>query len=397
MRIAARGWLLAAGSAAWLIAVLSCGPARAQGLDSQIENSSRELAELRAQIAERRQELATLQGEEHDEAAKLDHLVQEMALLKNLLAGLDEREAMLQSRSEELQARLTEHQERFARRQDTLVRHLRAIYMRGPQRNLEMILNAGSFSDLVARLRFTTLAARLESGFMAETREEGQLIQDEQRELQASLAGIWEAREEASQERRRLEELDTERRAVLASLKRERATAESRLAELQANEQRLVQVLGELEARARPAPPPEAADAPFARLAGNLAWPVSGRVVQEFGQSVHPVFKTVTVHNGISIAAARGTPVYAVAAGIVEFADYLPGFGECVILDHGNGYYSLYAQLDRVYATKGARVASGEVLAEVGQDPEKGESQLYFEIRHGKTPLDPADWLQPRR
>jgi septal ring factor EnvC (AmiA/AmiB activator) len=382
MKIAARGMLLAACSAAWLTVALTSSPACAQGLASQIENSSRELAELRVQIADYRQELEALQGEEHDAAAKLDHLVQEMALLKNLLAGLDEREAMLQSRSEELQARLAEHQEDFARRQDTLVRHLRAIYMRGPQRNLELILTAGSFSDLVARLRFTTLAARLESGFMAETREEGQLILDEQRELQASLAGIWEAREEASQERRHLEDLDAERRAVLVALQRERATTESRLAELQANEHRLVQVLGELEARAHPAPPPEAADAPFARLAGNLEW---------------PVVKTVTVHNGISLAAARGTPVYAVAAGIVEFADYLPGFGECVILDHGNGYYSLYAQLDHVYATKGGRVASGEVLAEVGEEPEEGGSQLYFEIRHGKTPLDPAGWLRPRR
>jgi septal ring factor EnvC (AmiA/AmiB activator) len=89
--------------------------------------------------------------------------------------------------------------------------------------------------------------------------------------------------------------------------------------------------------------------------------------------------------------------VYAVAAGTVEFADYLPGFGECVILDHGAGYYSLYAHLDRFFVSKDTPVSRGEILAEVGEAPSDSRSQLYFELRQGKTPLDPMPWLQPRR
>ena len=381
----------------WLCLAAPAAAPQPTDLTEQIQHGNRELQELRGRITDHREQLDALVDQEHDAAARLAHLVEEMGLLKNLLAGLDEREEMLRQRSEELQARLASHEETYAARQEALARHLRAMYVRGPGHNLELILTAGSFTDLVTRLRYTTLSARLESGFMAETRREGERILDEQRELRASLSGIWEAREEASQERRRLELLDEERRATLAGLQREREAAEARLAELQASEVRLTGVIAGLETRRRPSPPEGAATSAFARQAGRLEWPVSGRVVQEFGRSVHPVFKTVTVHNGLSIAADRGTPVYAVHAGQVEFADYLPGFGECVILDHGSGYYSLYAQLDRVYVEKGNPVAAGELLAEVGEATGEDGSQLYFEIRHGKTPLDPADWLQPRR
>ena len=97
-----------------------------------------------------------------------------------------------------------------------------------------------------------------------------------------------------------------------------------------------------------------------------------------------------------SPAAPAGSPVAAVSVGKVEFADELPGFGECVILDHGSGYYTLYAHLDRVFVDRGEEIARGQVVAEVGAPAPGERPQLYFEVRHGRTPLDPADWLRTR-
>ena len=102
------------------------------------------------------------------------------------------------------------------------------------------------------------------------------------------------------------------------------------------------------------------------------------------------------INNGFNIAAGVGAPVAAVADGRVEFSDQLPGFGQCVILDHGAGYYSLYAHLDRMFVDKGEQIARGQVMAEVGRPSGSEEPQLYFEIRQGRTPLDPGDWLKPR-
>jgi septal ring factor EnvC (AmiA/AmiB activator) len=194
--------------------------------------------------------------------------------------------------------------------------------------------------------------------------------------------------------------MDEDRRAVLVSLQHERQEAEKALARLQTNEERLRELLADMERQRKyqveQSAQSAAGQSSFARQTGSLDWPVDGEVVRGFGRSVHPEYKTVTLNNGINIAAPQGSPVYAVAEGSVEFADHLPGFGVCVILDHGAGYYSLYAHLDRLFVTKASQVHKNEILAEVGEAVEGGGSQLYFEIRQGKTPLDPTQWLRSR-
>ncbi|MEZ4387786.1 MAG: peptidoglycan DD-metalloendopeptidase family protein [Candidatus Krumholzibacteriia bacterium] len=112
---------------------------------------------------------------------------------------------------------------------------------------------------------------------------------------------------------------------------------------------------------------------------------------------MHPRFGTVTMHNGLSIEGLVGAPVYAVAAGTVQFADHLPGYGQCVILDHGSGYYTLYANLSRIFATRGSRVSGGQIVAELGISAESERPELYFEIRKGREAEDPRAWLRPPR
>jgi septal ring factor EnvC (AmiA/AmiB activator) len=175
-------------------------------------------------------------------------------------------------------------------------------------------------------------------------------------------------------------------------------TAQSDLIRLRDRERQLSDLLADLE-RQREQQRTAGTAGPaggFEALAGALDWPVRGELVRPFGRSVHPDYGTVTVNNGINIATTAGTPVFAVAAGDVVFADDLPGFGLCVILDHGGGYYSLYANLGRVFASRGLDVARGEIVAEVAVTADEVTAELYFEIRRGKTPLDPSVWLQPQ-
>jgi septal ring factor EnvC (AmiA/AmiB activator) len=232
---------------------------------------------------------------------------------------------------------------------------------------------------------------------VATTRLQSQRIELEQKHQRGALAGIWQAREEANQQRGQLELIEAERVAVLREIERWKHDHEAELLELQRREDQLLRLLAELEQRRdrREQPyPTEAGD--FARWAGRLDWPAAGEVIRSFGPAIHPEFKTVTENNGIYISAPVGTPVRAVAEGTVEFADDLPGFGLCIIVDHGGGYYTLYANLARVYVVRGSPVARGEVVAEVGQSLDRRQPQLYFEIRRGRTPLDPAEWLEPR-
>jgi septal ring factor EnvC (AmiA/AmiB activator) len=274
--------------------------------------------------------------------------------------------------------------------------------MQGPQHDLEQILSSESFSTLVARLKFGAMLARIDGNLVEQTRLQARQIELEQQQLQAALAGIWEAREEARGESARLDVLEAERRGLLRELQSEQDRTAGELARLRRQEQQLSDLLAQLEERRRAAeeavvPPAAAEGVPFADRRGDLPWPATGSVVREFGNNVHPRFGTVTVHNGLSIATAPGAPVYAVAPGTVQFADHLPGFGRCVILDHGAGHYTLYANLDRFFVSRGAQASGGQILAELGDSGEHGRPELYFEIREGRDARDPRSWLKPPR
>jgi septal ring factor EnvC (AmiA/AmiB activator) len=369
------------------------GPLPARG------ENERALQEIRQKIRAHRDRINALDAAERDAASQVKDSEEEIRLVKTLLRNLDTRERILQRQSDTLRVRLARHQAAYAGQQGDVGRRLRALYVHGPLSDLAAALTSRSYTSLVARLKYASLMAQFDRRLLERTRREGQEVVDQQRQLQVALAGIWEARAEAGRESGRLEEVEAERVYALRGVQKEKQKVQGSLASLEANERKLTDLLASLE-RQRLAEPGSAAPpggGPFAALQGALDWPVAGRLVRPFGRSVHPEFKTVTVHNGISIAAAGGAPVYAVAAGTIEFVGRLPGYGVCIILDHGDGYYSLYAHTARVFVQRGQKVSRGQVVAEVGTVEGTDQTQLYFEIRHGKTPVDPQQWLKPQR
>ena len=389
-----------------LVLVLLATVAQAQidleiPLSREVAGSADQLTDLRQSIGGIRAELDTLVGRQQHADRALAQVTREMGLVKELLTGLDQREVILSLQRDTLQHRLQCQQGTYDLRRRALAKRLRAIYMEGPQRDLELILTSESFSSLVARLKFNAILARADGNLVDRTRRQGQRIEAEKAQLQAALAGIWEAREEARWERGSLELLEAERRGLLRDLTREQDRAQSELDRLTSQERRLVDLLEKLEqeresARIRPDDAYHAGIA-FADRIGDLPWPASGTVVREFGRNVHPQFGTVTMHNGLTLAATSGAPVYAVAPGTVQFADHLPGFGRCVILDHGGGHYTLYANLARIFPARGSRVSGGQVLAELGARTQNRPPELYFEVREGREAKDPRDWLRRLR
>jgi septal ring factor EnvC (AmiA/AmiB activator) len=136
-------------------------------------------------------------------------------------------------------------------------------------------------------------------------------------------------------------------------------------------------------------PPPDNVTA-FGRTRGQLTWPVAGRLTAQFGTRR----ATGVSWEGVVIATERGSPVAAVAAGRVVYADWLPGLGLLVIVDHGEGYMSLYGHNDRLLKAVGDPVAAGETLAAAGDTGGRATPELYFEIRRAGKPVDPAPWFR---
>jgi len=366
-------------------------------LRKSIKENSVELEGLRGKIDDHRKRIKDL--DQAEAAARRGHedIQKEIELSRQLVGDMVQHELVLLERSRLLTSELEIRGDTFATRKQTLGRSLRAMYIRSQRSDLEMVMTSGSFSEFLTGVKVGRTLARLEAGMLEEVQTEGQILRREQRQLNAALAEIWQTREEQNQENGRLEELMAEEMGALRDMETERKGLKNELLQMGVNEQKLSYVLTDLEqVRVERSARQQTGDNSLVMMAGDLDWPVRGKLIRGFGRSVHPKFKTVTLNNGYNIAAASGAPVASVADGTVEYSDQLPGFGQCVILDHGAGYYTLYAHLDGVFVAKGDKIARGQVIAEVGRPAAGDEPQLYFEVRQGRTPLDPADWLRSR-
>jgi septal ring factor EnvC (AmiA/AmiB activator) len=132
----------------------------------------------------------------------------------------------------------------------------------------------------------------------------------------------------------------------------------------------------------------------FARLKGLLKMPVRGKIQLKFGAYRDSRFNTTNFRSGVSISADHGEPIRAVSSGTVLFADWFKGYGNMIIIDHGESYYTLYAHNEELFKTKGDTVEEGEVVATVGDTGSLDAPSLHFEVRHHGRPLDPEDWLE---
>ena len=212
-------------------------------------------------------------------------------------------------------------------------------------------------------------------------------------ELDAALAAEARALADlASRREQQLKAVDAaraQRAQALAQLEQDARSREASLKRLRSQQADLERLLRELTRAARTGPPADFGGA-FGRLRGQLDWPVEGHVVARYGERR----ATGVNWQGMVVGTRQGAPVRAVAAGRVIYADWLPGLGLLSILDHGDGYMSLYGYNDQLRHATGDTVAAGEVIAAAGDSGGRPEPQLYFEIRRQGQPVDPRPWFR---
>jgi septal ring factor EnvC (AmiA/AmiB activator) len=193
------------------------------------------------------------------------------------------------------------------------------------------------------------------------------------------------------QEERRIASLRMERqnlfdrqRAVSASQRREVATLSDKATRLE----------GLLERLSRAPEAPVGPGGGIRPWKGVLDWPARGAVVETFGRHRHPKFDAWTLSNGISVSVPAGTPVRAVFAGKAVYAQWLAEYGNLIILDHGDGVFTLYAWLQAVSVRAGTYVPAGMGIGTAGTGPGRDEPGLYFEVRDRQKASDPVAWLR---
>jgi septal ring factor EnvC (AmiA/AmiB activator) len=267
---------------------------------------------------------------------------------------------------------------RLAGQQQAVERMLVARYAGGAPDAVRVALSGDDPGALGRRLQYAAELSRAAAALIASYRDGLRRLGLLADEAQAKRARLGELEAARRTERARLVRQREEKRRILASLGSELRRGRKEIKVLRADEARLARLVTEL-ARVVPS---ASGEEKFSRLRGRLRLPVRGELSGRFG--------------GLFIRAPEGQPVRAVARGRVVYADWMRGFGNLLIVDHGENYLSIYANNETLLKQVGELVLGGEPVAVTGASGGNEETGLYFEMRHLGRPFDPRRWVQSK-
>lgn len=392
-------------------------------------------AALDQRLKEERQELNQLKGQIKDYKDRLERTKRRE---RTVVQALEESDRLLQQKRRELQthernlklqadkhAALVKEMEELTQqlhtREGLLHTRLRALYKQGRVAYLPFLLSASDMTDFFRRVRFTVKLVEYDADLVQQHRTNIEALERTRRSVKARAEQLQKARVQVTAKQEEIEQERLKKNTLLTKIRDEQGTYESAMQELEESSKRLMALINKLEqqrkqalaqearerrqrqqqARAIPAPgtvaPPVEryfdGDSKFAKLRGQLGWPISGKLVSTYGKIKHPTFNTYTFNKGIGISASPGSEFRVIEAGQVLYADWFKGYGNLLIVDHGDSYYSLYAQASELLVQVGDRVKRNQVVGRTGECGSLNGPALYFEIRHQGKPENPLEWL----
>ncbi|MEF3192754.1 MAG: peptidoglycan DD-metalloendopeptidase family protein [Halothiobacillaceae bacterium] len=392
--------------------VLLASAAASAGADDAAQKA-RELKELQKALESARAELNSLNALRNNEEHALRSLENQQARAARTLHEVREALARQQADLEALRVRQRELEGSIARGRARLSASVRALYLLGPDSTLQGILSPGRRVDKMRMEGYLAMLrdrhARALSGLRADLDESARVVA----ELESGLAHLIALERSAREEQQRLDELRQKQSQAIEALEARLEAGEARVEQIRSDQHDLARLVKKLEEAAKqPAPPPSPKAQPPslhrkakdslekaasrgettpAGMSGDI--PVAGRLMRKYGD---PTGLGGLRSDGLFYATAEGAPVRAVADGRVVFADWMRGYGHLIILQHAGGYLSLYAHNESIYKVVGARVRRGEVIGAAGRSGGARQTGLYFEVRRGGQPINPARWAAMR-
>jgi septal ring factor EnvC (AmiA/AmiB activator) len=377
---------------AWILPLLALGLAGEQILGANTGETQAQLRALQQRIERVSQEVGRDAIERDRLARNLRDAEVAVAATRHDLDGVLAQESLHTSQRAALAAERATVNASLARERAGLATQLRVAYLIGRHEPLQLLLNQRDPAAAARLYTFYGYFGRARAAQIDAIAQQVQHIDALDAELGKQEAVLLQLRNTRQSQLARLENGRAQRQSALASLQTEASSRAASLARLRSQQSSLERLLRELQRAARPGPAPDNASN-FGRLRGQLEWPVAGQVVASYGQERASGVKW----QGMVLAADEGAPVRSIAAGRVIYADWLPGLGLLAIVDHGEGYLSLYGYNDQLRKSAGESVAAGEVLAAAGDSGGRSRPELYLEIRRAGQPVDPRPWFRRAR
>ncbi|WP_290652889.1 peptidoglycan DD-metalloendopeptidase family protein [Aquisalimonas sp.] len=351
------------------------------------------LEALRERISVIESDLEERQVQRDQVATELRSLEQAIGDTLRRLEALDHRVEARKTQAEELREAVDAQEQAVAGHRQVLQREIRDAYTSGRQQYLKLLLNQEDPAALDRLLVYVDYIGRARSERIREAMAAMEDYRAMRAELHDELDELDGLRREQEEERERLAERRRVRESVLARVEAAIGDDQDRLERLEGDEEELQALVDELQQALADIADEEVEQAPFQERRGELPWPVGGELAAGFGDRR----SSGGDWHGVLVRADPGTRVEAVSYGRVVFANWLRGLGLLLIIDHGDGYMTLYGYNESLYKDVGDWVDSGDVIARVGDSGGRDQAGLYFELRVEGQPEDPLSWLDSNR
>lgn len=382
-----------------VITLLACGLCGSLPPNQEKGARQQELRRLDDEIAQLNTSLSGLKEEGSTVVRDLERARLQREKHRREIARIGLEIATTDEAIDRLEHDVQETNRTIAEKRESVGGVLRRLYMNGRFDRLKALLQVPRAQDVALAHTYLSYLARADFDLLVGFQQAVARLKADQRSLDREKSRLVMLREEENVKEKEALAAQREQERLLAGIRRKTDIYEKALNEKVTARRELVRFLNELSAGGEKAGDGDAQSG-FARLRGALAWPARGEVIAGFGTIRDQTYNVRIENDGIDIQASVGTPVYAVAAGTAAYCGWQDAGGNMVVVDHGSGYYTLYAHLSRIVVETGAAVTAGQQIGEVGETGSLKGPVLHFEIRRiarGQDPqaLDPATWLRP--
>ena len=388
-----------------LFILLSVISGQTEKIEKDIQFHNSELDRLRKEIADYERKIKNTSDREKSEIERLNEIDEEISLVRNLIYRLRREEKIKEKSITQAEVTIEKKESEHTSLVNRYAKRVTHTYKKGRLSDLEKLLDAKSWRQAVYRAKYIKIISEHDRSLADEIRRNLVEIETKRTVMERELIDIRKIDEEKLSRKKWLEQRRRVRNKELGNLKRDRQKMSVALNERKKAAQQMESIISHLE-RDRVARIAELerrrkemellGSVPFKELKGKLPWPIEGKVISRFGTYQNPNLKTVTENTGIDIHGSEGTEVRSIYDGIVTTVTYIRGYGNTVILDHGDGFYSVYTHVMDVEVEENSYVNARDIIAHVGDSGSLEGTKLHFEIWGNKDKLNPELWLKKR-
>ncbi|HHS13874.1 MAG TPA: hypothetical protein ENN03_08940 [bacterium] len=353
----------------------------------------RDLTRIRREIEELEKQIQSRQSMERDILQQIQDLDRQMGLRRTLIHEYEILEAKKRIDVKEIEKRINENNLAYQKLKDQVIRRMVFVYKRGRLVEWEILLSMKNLNQMMVWISYQKRIMENDDRHMRLLLEKRKHIESDRNELIHELQEIHRLVAKKAEERDALTQTRSQQEALLGQVREDQTILQKRLRQKQEAYKAILGQITQAETRRRVTAMPEDGKA-FQALKGKMDWPVPGSLISKYGRYRDPELRTEEENLGIVIKAEERSMVRVVSDGTVTWVSWQRGMGNIVLVDHGGGYYTVYAHLDVVFVDNGDPLKRGDTIGRVGERQSMNGSNLHFEVWSGRNHLNPENWMR---